>query len=209
MRVIDALGRSGSAAEPGKSGWPDRAVVRLIDATHRADGTCDKRVLPRGLEFMNVVCCVHPLGAWSLTGPFASASGSLIASVITAAAVWLRLLGIRASEAAETPLLGWLLPQWAAMLPPRHAHTRSFGRSLIDQAPTLLRTPPPSARGWQDSLSVRPQCARAESSAIAAAAVAEDRDTLPPLPARNPLVLAQPLSDATGPSGRTLVLRAE
>src|SRR3954454_5209881 len=118
---------------------------------------------------MNVPCCVHPLAAWAPTDPLALASGSLIASVFATLAVSLRLLGIRTREAAESPFRDGLLPHFAAALVPAQcAQTRSLGRSEIDQAPTLLRAPPPSAEAWQDSC-VRHPCARAESEVIAAA----------------------------------------
>jgi hypothetical protein len=155
---------------------------------------------------MIVASCVHPVAALSLTGPLASASGSLIASLLTGVVIWLRLLWIRAREGAECPLREGLLPQLAAMLLPiRCAQTKGLGRSLIDRAPTLLRAPPSSVLSRQDSTSVRPQCARAESAAIAMTMV--DRDTPPPPPVRTALTPAQPLSGVSGLAGFPLSLR--
>jgi hypothetical protein len=157
---------------------------------------------------MNVACCVHPLAVWA-PGPLTSVSGSLIVSVLATIAISLRLLGIRAREAAESPLRDGLLPQFAAALvPARCAQTRSLGRSEIDQAPTLLRTPPPSAEAWQNSR-VRPPCARAESAAIAAIVASADRDTPPPPPERIPLVYATPVVGLSGIAGGPPGLRAE
>jgi hypothetical protein len=186
---------------PGQERMAGTAVVRLIDATHRAGGTSCKLVLSRGLEFMNVACCVHPLAVWAHTAPLALASGSLIASVLATLAISLRLLGIRAREAAESPFRDRLLPDFAAAwIPARCAQTRSLSRSPIDRAPTLLRAPPSSAEAWQDSTSERPQCARAESAAIAAV-VTVDHDTPPPPPARLPLVHATPVTGSPGVPG--------
>lgn len=166
-------------------------------------------VFPRGLEFMNVACCVHPLAVWAHAGPLALASGSVIASVLVTFAIALKLLGIRAREAAESPYRGWLLPQCAAALvPTRRAQTRCLGRSEFDPAPTLLRAPPPSAEAWQDSTGVRPACARPESAAVATATTVE-HDTPPPPPERIPLVHAPPVVGAPDIPGRPLRVRAE
>ena len=158
---------------------------------------------------MNVACCVHPLAVWAHTGPLALASGSGIVSVFTTLAMTLRLLGIRAREAAESPFRGWLLPQLAeSEIPARCVQTRSLGRSEIDRAPTLLRAPPGPAEAWQDS-NVRPPCARAESPAIAVAAPTADHDTSLPSPARIPLVHAPTVIGASGIAGGPPGPRAE
>src|SRR3954469_6746506 len=88
------------------------AVVRLDRRNAPRGWHVRKCVFSRGLEFMNVACCVHPLAVWA-PGPLASASGSLIVSVLATLAISLRLLGIRAREVAETPFRDGLLPQFA------------------------------------------------------------------------------------------------
>ena len=145
---------------------------------------------------MNVACRVHPLAALAFTGPLASASGLLIASFFTSVAIWLRLLGIRAREAAESPFRGRLLPRLAAAaMPFPRPQTRSLARPRVDQAPMLLRALPPPPPPESQGSTVRPPCARAES--LATVRHAGGLDTPPPPVRRNsPVFPRLPETDA-------------